>query len=118
MRKTDRRTDNQLRKVLTEVCDLALESYEGFQWITHFANYNNFPASLSVMCIYDTNEQLKKADVNGLRDIILEKLLSIDISAKDKRGLISFDTEENCRNQNGGNWDQRFGSRYKCQAKT
>ncbi len=60
MRKTDKKIDNALIKVLTEVCDIAQENYAGFEWITHFANYNNFPGSLSVVCIYGTNEQLEK----------------------------------------------------------
>jgi hypothetical protein len=108
VRKTDKKIDNALIGVLTEVCNLAQENYVGFKWITHFSNYNNFPGSLSVVCIYDTNEQLKRADVSGLRGLIDEKLLSIGITTKDIRRLVSFDTEENCSNENNGNWDERF----------
>jgi hypothetical protein len=109
MRKTDKKTENALREVLTEVCEIALENYQGFKWITHFANYNNFPRSLSVVCIYDTNAHLQKADVSGLRDLICKKLLLIDIDTKDIRRLVSFDTEENCSNENSGKWDERLG---------
>jgi hypothetical protein len=108
MRKTDKKIDNALREVLTEVCDTALKNYDGFKWITHFANYNNFPGSLSVVCIYDTNEQLEKTDVNGLRILISEKLLSIDINIIDIRRHVNFDTEENCINENNGKWKERF----------
>lgn len=108
MRKSDKKIDNALREVLTEVCDIALENYDGFKWLTHFANYNNFPGSLSVVCIYDTNEQLEKTDVNGLRILINEKLLSIDINIKDIRRHVNFDTEENCNNENNGKWNERF----------
>lgn len=108
MRKTDKKTDNALREVLTEVCDIALENYHGFKWLTHFANYNNFPDSLSIVCIYDTNEQLGKTNVNGLRILINEKLLSIDITIKDIGAQVNFDTEENCNNENNGKWNERL----------
>ena len=108
MRKTDKKIDNALGQVLTEVCDIAQENYDGFKWITHFANYNNFPGSLSVVCIYDTNEQLKKSDVNGLRILISERLSSIDINITDIRRHVNFDTEENCNNENNGKWNERF----------
>ncbi len=94
--------------MLTEVCEIAQENYAGFKWITHFVNYNNFPDSLNVVCIYDTNPQLKKTDVNGLRLLINEKLLSIDITIKDIQRQVTFDTEENCSNENNGNWNERF----------
>ena len=94
--------------MLTEVCDLAKENHTGFQWITHFSNYNNFPNSLSVVCIYATNEQLKNADVNEICALINRKLLSIDIKLKDIHRHVEFDTEENCINENDGNWNERF----------
>ena len=108
MRKSDKKLEKALVKVLTEVCDIAQENYYGFKWITHFVNYNNFPDSLNVVCIYDTNPQLKKTDVNGLRLLINEKLLSIDITIKDIQRQVTFDTEENCSNENNGNWNERF----------
>ena len=109
MRKTDKKIDNALREVLTEVCDIALEDYNGFKWLTHLVNYNNFPGSLAVVCIFDTNLQLKKADVEGLSKLIKLKLLSIDINVTDISRHLTFDTEENCENKNNGNWNERLG---------
>jgi hypothetical protein len=108
MKKTDKKVDNAIIDVLTEVCDIAQENYNGFKWITHFANYNDFPDSLSVVCVYDTNEQLEKTDVNELRILINEKLLCIDVNIKDICRQVSFDTEENCSDENNGNWNERF----------
>ena len=51
MRKTDKKMDNQLRHVLTEVCEVALKDINGFQWLTHVVNYSNFPKSLQVVCV-------------------------------------------------------------------
>ena len=58
MRKTDKKIDNQLRRVLTDVCEIALKDIEGFQWLTHLVNYSNFPKSLKVVCVFDTNNNL------------------------------------------------------------
>ena len=108
MRKTDKKIDNALRVALTEACDMALEKHEGFMWLTHFANYQNFPDSLSIVCVFDTNEQLAKANAEGLRAIIKDKLASIDIKIKDIRKSVSFDTEENCTKESNGKWNERF----------
>jgi len=51
MRKTDKKLDNQLIKLLTEVCETALEDFSGFQWLTHIVDYSNFPKSLKVIPI-------------------------------------------------------------------
>ena len=108
MRKIDKKIDNALIGVLTEVCDLAQESYDGFKWLTHFASYNNFPDSLSIVCIYDTNKQLENTDMNGFRKLINEKLFSIDINIKDISHHVRFDTEENCKRENNGKWNDRL----------
>lgn len=108
MRKTDKKIDNALRLVLTEVCDIAQVKYDGFKWLTHFANYNSFPSSLSVVCIFDTNEELGRTDKNALCKLIQEKLASIDINIKNINRQVSFDTEENCLNQNDGQWNERL----------
>ena len=39
MRKTDKKIDNNLRIVLTEVCEIALKEVTGFQWLTHLVDY-------------------------------------------------------------------------------
>ena len=108
MRKTDKKTENSLRQALTEACEIALEKYEGFQWLTHFANYSDFPASLSIVCVYDTNAHLAKTDEEGMRALIKEKLASIDIKMNDSRQQVRFDTEEDCNNDNDGKWNKRF----------
>ena len=108
MRKTDKKMDKALVKVLTEVCDIALKDYDGFEWITHFVHYDHFPESLSVVCVFDTNEQLKRTEPSGIYTLINEKLLSIGIKLNDIRRHVDFDTEENCAVENNGNWKERF----------
>lgn len=109
MRKTDKKTENAIRVVLTEACEIARVHHPGFEWLTHFADYDNFPDSLSVVCIYDTNANLANTDRDGVRTLIQEKLSSIDIRLRHAQRQVSFDTEENCQIHNGGRWKERFG---------
>lgn len=108
MRKTDKKLENLIRVALTEACETAREQHPGFEWLTHFADYDNFPDSLAVVCIYDTNANLANTDRDGVRALIREKLSSIDIKITHTQRQVSFDTEENCQIDNGGRWQARF----------
>ena len=110
MKKNDRKIDKAIIEVLTEACDIAEQNYIGFRWLTHFVSYSNFPDSLCVVCIFDTNAQLQKTDMDGLRKLIKEQLLSININIKDLSRQVNFDTEENCNSKHHGNWNERFNS--------
>ncbi|MDN3715478.1 Fis family transcriptional regulator [Vibrio breoganii] len=56
MRKTDKKIENRIRRVLTEVCEDTLKGYDGFLWVTHTVNYSSFPQSLRIVCVFDTNQ--------------------------------------------------------------
>ncbi len=112
MRKTDKKIDNQLRLVLIDVCEVALEEINGFQWLTHLVNYSSFPKSLKIVCVFETNEEvssfLSENSQNKLTALIQLKLSAIDIKVKNVVDHIYYDTEENCTNENGGNWSARL----------
>lgn len=108
MRKTDKKTDKMLREALTEVCDAAQAGFDGFEWLTHFVDYNRFPGSLAVVCVYATNAQLASADKAAVCLLIKEGLESVGITIKDSHSHIIFDTEESCTNENHGKWRQRL----------
>lgn len=95
MRKSDRKRDNAIREALTEVCESALERDDGFQWLTHTVDYDRFPESLRVLCIYQTNAALQAADTAALGQMIADHLGAIGIALKDRSRHIAFDTEEN-----------------------
>lgn len=108
MRKTDKKRDNMLREALTEVCGIAREKFDGFDWLTHFVNYNRFPDSLIVVCVYDTSEPLSESDKDRLRFLIKEKLKSIGINLKNIRQHVRFDAQENYDVENKGKGHERF----------
>ena len=112
MRKTDKKLENTLIAALTKVCEAALEEFDGFQWLTHFANYSYFPDSLTIVCVFDTNENLKsmykKDNEDTFKYMIKSELESVDIKIKDISQRIKFDTEEECEKENNGKWHERF----------
>ncbi len=117
MRKTDKKIENQLRLVLTGVCETALKQIEGFQWLTHIVEYTDFPNSLKVICIFDTNENLAdyvsnyapKKTEDELTSVIQKKLQEMGVNVKNISGLVGFDTEENCAKEHNGKWNDRLG---------
>lgn len=108
MKKTDKKRENAIISSLNQVCDRAQSQYVGFKWLTHFVNYDRFPDSLSIVCVFDTNNYLAEANKDALRALIKEKLAVIDIKLNDLGRHVSFDTEENCTIENDGKWNERF----------
>ncbi|MGR5296355.1 Fis family transcriptional regulator [Vibrio mediterranei] len=56
MRKSDKKVENLIRDVLTEVCEGTLKSYDGFLWVTHTVKFDSFPQSLKIVCVFETNQ--------------------------------------------------------------
>ena len=112
MKKTDKKIENQIRRVLTDLCEDMLKRIEGFQWLTHFVNYSNFPNSLNIVFILDTNEHLAKFKSDKAKDELIkqvDKTLSrIGIKVNNVNLHVTFDTEENCKKNNNGKWNERF----------
>jgi len=61
MRKSDKKLDNQLCRILTEACETLQEKQPGFVWLTHQADYKRFPESLMITCVFDTVDSQQQA---------------------------------------------------------
>jgi len=113
--KTQKKIDNNIRLSLTAVCEQALKDVHGFEWLTHQANYTNFPASLFVTCVFDTEENLKKATAESgtqqLRQQIQKSLLKIGVKFKSINQQVCFDSEEACALMDNGDWKTRLDNR-------
>ncbi len=57
--KTNQKIDNNVCKALTIACESSLHDVAGFVWLTHRANYTNFPASLVITCVFNTDEEIE-----------------------------------------------------------
>lgn len=112
MNKTVKKLDQNVIKALTIVCESAKLEVTGFEWLTHSANYANFPASLVVTCVFDTNQSLEAAKLaqqdQSLRKQIQQQLLKAGILLKDARRHVLFDSEEACLLEHNGNWKRRL----------
>lgn len=114
MKKSDKKTENLLIKALKNSCETALDTIDGFQWLTHFVSFSNFPKSLTIVCIFDTNENRSKMTASNkhlyLHSLIDENLNAVGIHVKDIQSQLRLDTEEDCSIQNNGKWNERFKS--------
>ncbi|GAB3094276.1 Fis family transcriptional regulator [Aestuariicella hydrocarbonica] len=113
--KTEKKIDNNIRVALTEVCEQCLGELPGFQWLTHQANYTNFPASLLVTCVFDSEAHRQQAEASGetqkLQKQIQVRLLKIGVKFKALSRQVLFDSEELCDQQHAGDWAARLASR-------
>lgn len=58
MKRNEKRIENSIVKALNDVCETLKKESEGFAWLTHFVNYANFPQSLKLVFVFDTNQSL------------------------------------------------------------
>ena len=113
MQKTVKKLDNNVVKALTLACEAAKIKVPGFSWLTHRADYANFPASLVVTCVFDSEESMEAARRCEL-DLFLRKqvqgnLLRVGIVLKDARRNMLLDNEDACLAEHQGDWARRLG---------
>ncbi|WP_158969670.1 Fis family transcriptional regulator [Paraglaciecola sp. L3A3] len=112
MNKTVKKLDNNVIKALTIVCESAKADIAGFEWLTHTANYSNFPASLLVTCVFDNNQSLFDAQKNqqelAIRKMVQQQLLKVGVLIKNAKYQVCFDTEEACLAEHNGDWKLRL----------
>lgn len=58
MRKSDKKTDNQIRLFLTDICEDFMKDFDGFLWLTHEVDYDNFPQSLRITFVFASQAHL------------------------------------------------------------
>ncbi len=96
--KTQKKIDNNIRLALTDACEQFLGTMPGFQWLTHEANYSDFPASLLITCVFDSAENQQQACQNGqavtMQNLIQAKLLNIGVKLKTAKQQVIFKHEE------------------------
>jgi len=112
LNKTTKKIDDNVCKALTIVCEQAKNEIDGFIWLTHRANYTNFPASLVITCVFDLDLEiiaLKENDLDEkLTTDIQKQLLKVGIVLKNVRQNVNFDSEESCLREHQGQWANRL----------
>ena len=94
--KAQKKIDNNVRRALAAACEQCLEGINGFQKLTHQADYSNFPASLLITCVFDTDESQQQACQNdsssNIQKLIQAQLLKVGIILKAPKRQIIFDS--------------------------
>ena len=113
--KTNQKVDNNICKALTIACESSLHEVDGFVWLTHRANYTNFPGSLVVTCVFNTDADIESMQLQQhdelLRTAIQKQLLKVGVVVKNIKQCVRFDSEEACDKQDGGQWPERLALR-------
>lgn len=98
MKKAAKKLDSLIVKTLTLVCEEAKLEIHGFAWITHFVDYKDFPASLRIICVFESQADLEHARHSGqsldLIDTLFKALFNNNIAINAPNKTITFDTEE------------------------
>lgn len=111
-KKTIKKLDDNVIRALTIACEEAKLKVTGFDWLTHSASYDNFPASLVVTCVFLAKNDCENAREQEwdryMKKSIQAQLLKVGIVLKNARNQIRFDSEEACHLEHGGNWKLRL----------
>jgi len=81
MKKTFRKLDNTVIKALTNACEIAKDWDCGFEWLTHTADYNKFPESLMVTCVFASEEDIARVREQNI-ELKLHQLIAFNLSAE------------------------------------
>ena len=110
--KTNQKIDNNVCKALTIACETSLHDVAGFVWLTHRANYTNFPASLVITCVFNTDEEIEAMKAlqqdETMMATIQKQLLKVGVVVKNINKSVHFDSEEACQAKHDGEWADRL----------
>ena len=112
MKKSDKLLEASIVRALTEVCEALKRDFSGFCWLTHTVNYRDFPASLRVIIVFDSNAsratfmhaEQKKRFLSNMQDA----LTPLGIAHEEITQHISYDSEQACMSQHQGDWNRRL----------
>ncbi|MHC8344598.1 hypothetical protein [Pseudomonas sp. RT6P73] len=106
------RIERRLVATLTEACETAKAQIVGFEWLTHEVDYDEFPSSLRVVWVFDTQANKDQALASGQGERMVEltaiALNEAEVLVSQVSAHVQFDSEEQCQRANGGNWQQRL----------
>ena len=104
--------ERRLITALTEACETAKAEIVGFSWLTHEVDYALFPSSLMVVWVFDTlasrNQALACGQDKRMLELTTQALLAAGIQISQVMAHLHFDSEEQCRRMNAGDWQQRL----------
>tara|TARA_R110002051_G_scaffold244968_1_gene304782 strand:- start:804 stop:1199 length:396 start_codon:yes stop_codon:yes gene_type:complete len=111
-----RQLDRELSRTLTQACDVAKAEVGGFAWVTHEVQWDDFPASLRVIWIFESNADIARALKEGWNQRLLaltdRALRDAEITVKRVEQHMDLDSEEECQRADAGNWRARLDRQH------
>jgi hypothetical protein len=97
--KTNKKTDNNICKALTVVCETIKDQpVAGFSWLTHTVNYAQFPSSLVITLVFDNDNNQAMALDSGFEKhclrLIQTQLLKVGVKFLHNKHNLKFTSEE------------------------
>ncbi|WP_275545754.1 MULTISPECIES: hypothetical protein [unclassified Pseudomonas] len=97
--------ERELIRALTLACETAKSEVVGFQWLTHDVDYEQFPQSLVVTWVFDTEANKARA----LASADKARMLALTLAAFDEVGIsvsriadhVAFSVERPARGKRG-----------------
>jgi len=112
MNRNQKKIESAIVKALNDVCEILKDEYSGFSWLTHFVDYSNFPQSLKLVFVFDTQISLKKAKNEALFKTIFEltesRLKRESVTVKHIDKAVFFDTEEKGADFGDASWCRKY----------
>ena len=112
LKRNEKKIENAIVRALNGVCETLRYESNGFSWLTHFVDYSNFPQSLKLVFVFDTNQSLKSAKNEALFQTIFEltetRLKSEGVYVKRIDKAVFFDTDENGADFNDASWCRKY----------
>lgn len=106
------RIERRLVASLTDACETAKAQIDGFAWLTHVVDDTAFPASLHVVWVFATQADKARALASGqgarMLELTARALAEAGIELPALAAHVQYDSEEQCRRVNGGDWQRRL----------
>jgi hypothetical protein len=113
--------ERELVRALTRACETAKCEIPGFEWLTHRVDFNQFPASLRVTWVFDSDASMNAAigsqDKHRMEALALAAFEDVGIAVANAAAHVQFDSQERCESIHGGNWEARLNPQQRSGAK-
>ena len=109
------RIERRLITTLTEACETAKSEINGFTWLTHTADLNALAETLKIIWVFETLADRKLAEADAKARIFALTAIALDeagIELKLTDRNVRFDSEQECENAQGGDWQKRLAKGY------
>jgi hypothetical protein len=105
------RIERRLIATLTDACETAKGEIKGFTWLTHTADLNALPETLTVIWVFETEADKTLALTQAktrIFELTATALREADIDLRPSDRCVRFDSEQECLRTHGGNWRERL----------